>query len=579
MSQPINLSPLVRAIEAVSRDVSMIGSQVSSVDANVGRISTDLHTTRAELNQLRDDFQEFIQQAERTANVQRSETVIGNVEAALEREFGHYKVVRRTSIGTLQAFDIGNVSNHTVQQISEELMIQTPRYWLAPALVALASWSRDNLDLAERSIDAAFSRDPSKTSLFFALVLRRQGRMEAATRWLRHYLSCLDPRALTREFVVILEAASQEAFGPHGRALVSEQLNEWTDKVRNEPGVAAAQVDAWSKEIAIQRATVDNSLYPYLSSVCSQWPAYKDLLERASALEFVTSKYSKIRDTTTPLALSVQDRLDEILELLVTEFDSEELPFQRDVVYHRAVIDSGGDMTRAREAADALNDALEESFDVVSLETQTAMRPELFGVSIAAQKIAIDGGRAYWRQAIGKYTADYRSGYVDAVDINLASNHSEYAMTLGFPGWTTNTATKQKDAEASLAATWHKAVEAYLEQVRFKESNYFIAAGIALVGFILMLATLPGGVILFLVAAGGAGFWLWRTKTAADQKYAEAEKMAQQALNYSVDIYRAAAAEFVDAKLAYRDADQKEEALLNLVDGWPSHTTVEERAS
>ena len=94
-----------------------------------------------------------------------------------------------------------------------------------------------------------------------------------------------------------------------------------------------------------------------------------------------------------------------------------------------------------------------------------------------------------------------------------------------------------------------------------------------------MIFAFPVGIVLFLAAAGGAGLWLWRTKATADQKYREAQDMAQQALQVSVDAYRAAVAEFVDAKLAYGLADDKEPALLALVDTWPKHTTPQEQAS
>ena len=130
---------------------------------------------------------------------------------------------------------------------------------------------------------------------------------------------------------------------------------------------------------------------PASVEILPQWPAWKELLERASALQFVASKYAKVRDAETALALSVQERLDDILEILVTEFDPEELPFEREAVFHREVINGGGDLARAREAADALNQALDEKLDVVSLQTQTAIRPHMFGVSVAAQKIGIDG--------------------------------------------------------------------------------------------------------------------------------------------------------------------------------------------
>nr|WP_313777371.1 hypothetical protein [Mycobacterium sp.] len=525
--------------------------------------------------ELRDEFQSFVRQAERIANVQRSETVIGNLEAQLDREYGHYNEVRRTTVGTLQAFDIGNVTNKTVQQVSEELMIQTPRYWLAPALVGLAAWSRDSEELATRSIEAAFSRDPRKASLFFALVLRRQARMEAATRWLRHYIQALDPRALTREFVVILEAASQEAFGAYGRQLIGEQLSKWNAQLRDDRNVVEAQIAAWSGDLDIHRATVNEAQYPHLARVSPQWPQFKDTLERASAHGFTAEKYLDIREEPTPLNSSVQDRLDDILEILVTEYDEEELPLKRQVVFHQAVIDNSGDMDRAHAAADEINVALEETLDAVSLQTQTAIRREMYGVSVSAQKVAIGGSRDDFRAAVHRFSADYRSRYLDNVDIVLPENHSEYAMTLGFRGWQTSTDVPQQQAESSLAGTWQQTVRDYLESVRFKDHNYYIAGGIALIGLLLMIMCIANGsvgfgLLLFLAAAGGAGFWVWRKKTDCDAKYRKAEEIAQAALEFSIDIYRATVAEFVDAKIAFGEEDAKERDLLLLIDTWPT---------
>ncbi|MCK0092544.1 hypothetical protein MWU77_17340 [Rhodococcus sp. F64268] len=231
----VNIAPIVNAVNRMQGQVNDLTVQVGRVDANVGRVSHDVQTTRGELQALTAEFRQFVHNAQLTANVQRSETALGNAEAALDREYGHYKVVRRTSVGTLQAFDVGNVTNDTVQQISEELMIQTPRYWLAPALVALAAWSRDDRELADKSVQTAFTRDGAKTSLFFALVLRRQGRVDASARWLRYYLSALDPRALGREFAVVYEAAAHDAFGTHGYVVVGTQLSEWNGRLRTDP--------------------------------------------------------------------------------------------------------------------------------------------------------------------------------------------------------------------------------------------------------------------------------------------------------------------------------------------------------
>ena len=69
-------------------------------------------------------------------------------------------------VGILQATDAALVRKVTISNVSEELMISTPDYWLAPVLVALAAWINNGLrDLAERAIRGAVKRDNEHTSL------------------------------------------------------------------------------------------------------------------------------------------------------------------------------------------------------------------------------------------------------------------------------------------------------------------------------------------------------------------------------------------------------------------------------
>ena len=99
----IDITPIINAIERVDRKVSVVNSNLTAVGENVDVIDGKLSSTQDELAELRRQFEEYVKQAERTANVQRAETKVGTLKADLEREFGHYKVVRRSSIGLLQA--------------------------------------------------------------------------------------------------------------------------------------------------------------------------------------------------------------------------------------------------------------------------------------------------------------------------------------------------------------------------------------------------------------------------------------------------------------------------------------------
>ncbi|MEI2648071.1 MAG: hypothetical protein V9G15_03430 [Dermatophilaceae bacterium] len=289
----IDLGPVIRAVDQTRRALE---SQISVVSTDVGLVRADVRSTSNELSQLRREFEAFVAQAERTALVQQSEVKVVNLKAELDRKFGHYGTVRRTSTGMLQAFDLGNVSNKSVQAVSEELMLQTPRYWLAPALVALAGWSRDNQEIAEKSVQEAFSRDKNKTSLFFALVMRRQGRMDASVRWLRHYLTSLDPLALTREFSIILEATSYDAFGPAGQRIMSDRMAEWVRELRSRDDIVEGQIVLWKREVATQGQALSPSMFPVLAAVSPQWNQVKTTLEKASALPPLLEKYTAVRE-------------------------------------------------------------------------------------------------------------------------------------------------------------------------------------------------------------------------------------------------------------------------------------------
>ena len=498
-----------------------------------------------------------------------AETRLGTLKSDLEREYGHYDVVRRSSVGTLQAFDIGNVRNKTVLEVSEELMIQTPRYWLAPALVALAAWSRDDEELARKSVEAAFSRDPGKTSLFFTLVLRRQGRLPESTRWLRHYFVSLDPHALSREFAVLLEAIAQDGFGPDGRLMVLGKLHEWRERLREDSDIVTKQVKTWRNEIETHRGSVDASLYPGLAHWSPQWASVKDGLERASAHQFLGDKYTGVRDTVTSLSGSSADRLDDLLDTLVSEYDEEELPLRREVIYQQAIIDNDGDAGRAKQQAELDVAALDETIDALSLQTYTALRPDLFGVSVSTQRISVGACTEDFTAAIGQYARDYRAKWLDEVDIQLGNDHSNYASTYSFGTWTAKTSAPQETAESDLKTHWDKVVQEFIEAKTFTPNMVVphIIGGV--VGFLRGLVFAPAGLILSFGAIALVAFLIMQKRTKCDADVAAAEAAREAAKTVSIDLYREVAAEWVDVKIVYSEEDVKESNVLELVEGWP----------
>jgi len=562
----IDLSPITRRIDELGH---LVDRQLSEVNANVGIVRSEVVTTQAELLELRAQFEAFVAYAERTANIQRAETKLSGLKDDLEREFGHHNVVRRTSIGILQAFDVGNVSNRTVGQISEELMIQTPRYWLAPAVVTLAAWSQGNEETATVSVAEAFRRDPRKTALFFALVLRRQARMEAAVRWLRQYLLGMDPLLLTREFVVVLECINVGAFGPQGEALAAEKLLEWNTQLRRDPDIVDRQVEAWRAFIATRSQRLDDDQFPVLRTTSPQWQSVQYVLEMASALPVTIEWFEAVQRRIDHRSGAAHDVLDSILEDLVTEFDEDELPLRREILFHEAVIDENGDLPRARSRADTLQSALDEHIDIVTLQTNAAIQPDVAGVGAGTQRTAIATSRDDAISGVGAFTAEYRSRVLPAIGIQLSPTHSSYAVAFNFPGWQVRSDAPEQDAIADLTHTWQEALAAERERLRFKPGSMTVSIIIAAAVTLLLFFFGPVPGIIALLASGGVVALLWsQRKKKADAALAQLDASENAAVEDSIRLYRAAIAEFIDAGEEYRSLDSREGDLLKLLRGW-----------
>ena len=563
------------AIERIVRGA--VGELSSHVDTQVGLVRNDLSRSQTELTQLRQAFLKYVDEARRTAAVQESAVKLVDLKAERDRQYGHYDLVRRSSQGVLKALDVGIVSNETVTSVAEELMIQTPGYWLAPCLVALAAWSMDDQAIATKAIQEAYRRDPNKTSLLFALITRRQGRTDATVRWLRHYLTSLDPTALTREFAVILEATSHNAFGPAGQQLLAETIGKWRIQLRSDVNAVDAQVKRWVAEIGIRRQELDPDSSPVLAYLSPQWPTIKRQVELASALPETIDAYEAVRDFDAPIPGMLEDLLDDILDQLVKEYDEEELPLRREVVYHEAVVEERGDEDRARYRANHLQEALALTQDILTLQTTAATNPKKAGVGPQTQRLMIGVGVKDFEAAAGRFCANYRAEAIDRVAYDFPPDHSNYAKAYGFKGTRVTSDMPEAAATGRLQVVWDDTFADYIASVSFKDSWYtkrvLIASGI---GIVLLLINIWAGIIALLIGGGIVYYLGDREKKRCAQLVADAEAQRHEAAAYTVAMYQNAQAELVDVLLTYEQLDAQESDLLDLIKTWPTRGKEEE---
>jgi hypothetical protein len=544
--------------------------QVSTQVAVVGQRAEE---TQDRLRKLATDFEAFVMVAQRTANVQRAETRTGIVEAQLENQFGHYKVVRRFATGVLQGFDTGLVSQETVRSVSEQLMVQTPRYWLAPVLVALGAWAEDDRDLCDRAVQEGYRRSPSRTALFLALVLRRQGRRQASVRWLRQYLAALDPNELGRDFAMILECVSQGAFGPAGLELVQERLDAWREQLLNDEVKQQAQVQRWRGEVDAHVGASAQATFPRLSAVSPQWPQMDLALRHARAHGALIGKYQALAAEEHPNQDRIEDAVDDILDRLVSGFDNEELPLRREHALNQAIIRNGGDMDAAQRDLPMDLAALETRLDYLTIQSESALDPAKIGVSRATQRMAISSCHDWFGRAHAAFCRDYRLGLPADVQATFEGNHTGAGVVFNLPRWTGSFTAPMEQLERSLAEHWDRSAQPFIASLAFDWRKQAVVPGIVTAAGVLVAlvcAGTAGAAALLLVFAAliGGGIWflvLMNKAQQAEKRQQAARELVAHGQRDSIAQLRAAGAELLDWSTAFRTEDSREPEVRALI--------------
>lgn len=543
-----NLNYIEGSLNTIGRNLEAIHEDVGTIDHNVTTVNQNVRVVYDEIGQLAQDFKAYVQRQEMTNRLQTAEVRLVKIRQELDTKYGHYAVIRRTTTGILQANDLGIVRKETISTATEELMVSTPRYWLAPCLVALSAWINDNQELADRALAEGIRRDDQKTSLLFALICRRAGRKQACLKWTQRYLAGQDPENLDRKAVIILDAFACGLLGADSEGIVSSQMNQWLDHLSEKVGFIEQQTQQWGDAINLKRKPMEEGRYTYLPKYSHTWPILQDIMEGAelyaTILEYFMDIFEK-QDSTE----SVKVQLDDIMNSLVTEFDEEEVPLRKQEKFEQFVVDYRGDEARAQKSMQVEESAFAEKKDFTQLLTDAAMKPESSHASPSTQKLAIALSRDWIKNAFDDVTAKNRMKVPDEIEINID---------------TFNDKTRDGENEEELCARYNALIDQEKASALskcvlsgFEQYLQYAGFGVGCLGVLMLFA---GSVLMGLVAiiAGVAMVLYHRSKLQNLEKTkANIESQAESKRTSGLAILRATLAEVVDfrAEYAQKDAD------------------------
>ena len=491
-----DLSRLVSAVNDTSRKVSVVQGQAVQIANAVNVVDNNIRVVHGNLMQLVKDFKLFQEEQRKSAALQRALTEIIRVRQELEQNFGNNKLVRDTMLGLLQATDTALVTRDTISKVSEELMLSTPGYWLAPCLVAVAAWVDNNRELADRAIKEAMARDPEKTSLTMALVCRRNKRIDTCQNWLKVYFSMQDARHMRREIVLFIECLVNGVFGPDKNDLCAGYINKWmSDITKDNPQFKEDQVNYWRNHFLSYCKNVSDE-FPALARV-KEYEAINGVVSRINATAPIKSNFETLVNAEID-DKELKKKIDEKLTNLVSEPEQKtEAPLREEEARLQLIKDLKGDEKEADRRLNLQKARLYWYTQPVDLATHLSntITDNSENADIAAKKAAF--------QFLNGYIADSYQEFV-------SENAPSFPETVSFDvdGWkgTVKSATDkeplQKSYEKQMRDNLAKKIGAVSDKpVKNATIMAIIAAIIAVVGLIMGIASVGFGWVLMVIGA------------------------------------------------------------------------------
>lgn len=375
-------------LRQVDHNVRVAIQHIDLVGSQVVVLQGDLERAQERIRQLRAYVEDMRREQRNAAALQRAISEIIRVRQELEQKFGKYQEVRDSMIGILQANDHALVTTNTIARVSEELMISTPKYWLAPCVIAISAWISNDQDLAKRAVEEALTRDAEKTSLLMALVCRRAAvsgkskdgsedelqkkRFDASQRWLAFYFECQDPNNISRSVLLFVNAYVNDVFGKDESEIVDNFIQKkWLASLAEKnPDFKDEQIATWNSLFTnTMRAsgTPAAKKYPNLAKFLDKrdfenLSAYADRVDISE--NFIEGYFININSQETDTAHLVEI-IDEYLSSLVTDFDDAERGLREEEAHYQIIKECEGDtdvanavLAKRREKQAHLNESV-----------------------------------------------------------------------------------------------------------------------------------------------------------------------------------------------------------------------------
>lgn len=376
-------------LETIDNNMIYLSNNLDNVTANVSQIEGRLDQVSRDFSSLQDNIKQTVMETQRTTLVLNAKQTIMLLRQEYDRKYRYRDEIRRKVKGLIKAQDINVLKRETISLIGEEAIINSPNYWLTPALLALCSWYIDDQEGAKKYLQEALKQDAETTALLMCFIHIRAKRMATATKWLYRYLGMQNPMLIDGKIVLIFEAITSGIFDSEMQKICLDTFNEWIRVLNQYPEYKNKQYSKWENKFTSyqEKSQVDGN--PYVDKFVENKIEFNNKMKRVAAIDLIMEDFKEIMNKDSSKKEITNDKIDKLLDLLIYNCDREERELHNSIVMNEYIIKSNGDVMNAKKAYENDLDFLNDYQDFYTHVTNIALCYQQDRYSINTIKMAI----------------------------------------------------------------------------------------------------------------------------------------------------------------------------------------------
>lgn len=380
-------------LDTIERNLNSVATELTGVISNVSSVNSQVTKVEEQVNNLNNEVQNLVKEIRETTIITNARQTIMYNNDQIEKKYGYYDKVRRTTESLIDAIEHSNISVDALISLNQDLILNNPNYWLSNALAALSSWLLDDKANCEKELHNALKKDESKTSLFFCLINDKLGRTQTAINWLNKYLSIQNPVRLDNDFITVLDLVATGGFGDEIKSVVLNKINTWFNRLNNDKEILDETVNTWVEYV---RSNQDTDVrMPYLEEVSPDIMRLKNNLVISSSYYNIMNKLNSITKQDNSYKTKEQ-----ILNNLIYEYEGLENQYQKDNFYNNLLIQCNGNKEEANKLFKKQESIFGTDINLLTLFTNIIINKDAYMVSYETQKIVLGFMSKYIVKAI-----------------------------------------------------------------------------------------------------------------------------------------------------------------------------------